>query len=56
MALVLGTFGAGKYSLDNAWRVFAGWTHTTDLIVCLALGVGGALAQLAACYRPPKKA
>ena len=56
MALVLGTFGAGKYSLDNAWRVFAGWTHTTDLIVCLVLGVGGALAQLAACYRPPKKA
>jgi len=54
-ALVLGTFGAGKYSLDNAWNVFANWTHATDLIVCGALGVGGALLQLAACYRPPKK-
>ena len=55
LALVPGTFGAGKYSLDNLWNVFSNWTHTTDLIVCVALGVGGALLQLAVCYRPPKK-
>jgi putative oxidoreductase len=56
MALVLGTFGAGKYSLDNAGNILGSWSHATDLIVCVALGLGGALVQLAACYRPPKKA
>lgn len=54
MALVPGTLGAGKFSLDNAWHVLR-WSNTTNLVVTVALGVGGALLQLAACYRPPRE-
>jgi putative oxidoreductase len=50
-ALALGTLGAGRYSLDHAWQVFQ-WSAATRLIVTGAVGVGGALVQLAAFYRP----
>ena len=55
MALALGTFGAGRYSLDNAWGVFSHWNGTTRLLVTAIVGVGGAVLQLAVFYRPPKK-
>lgn len=53
MALVPGTFGGGKFSLDNAWHILK-WSNTTNLIVTAALGLGGALLQLAAFYRPAR--
>jgi putative oxidoreductase len=54
MALTLGTIGSGRFSLDHAWGVFSHWTPTTDFLVTLIVGVGGAFVQLAAFYRPPK--
>jgi putative oxidoreductase len=56
MALVLGTLGPGKLSLDYSMKVFSQWSFTTDFLVTLAVGLGGALLQLLACYRPPKPA
>lgn len=49
-ALAIGTVGAGEWSLDHAVDLhFHGWTGA---IIAAAAGVGGALAQLAAFYRP----
>jgi len=56
MALVPGTIGAGKFSLDHAWGVFSTWSPTTDLLVTLLLGVGAGLLQLVVFFRPPSKA
>jgi putative oxidoreductase len=52
-ALALGTLGAGSYSLDHLWHPLA-WSATTNFVVTLVLGVGGALAQLATFYRPSR--
>ena len=51
-ALTLGTLGAGKVSLDHAWGILIGWTLTTNFLVTLIVGVGGAALQLAVAYRP----
>jgi putative oxidoreductase len=56
MALALGTLDAGRYSLDHVWKIFGEWTSTTDLVVTLAVGLGGAALQLLAFYRPPSEA
>ncbi|MEZ5216730.1 MAG: DoxX family protein [Ilumatobacteraceae bacterium] len=49
-ALAIGTIGAGRWSLDEAFDLHAsGWT---GFLVALLVGVGGAVAQLAAFYRP----
>lgn len=53
-ALTIGTLGGGRFAMDHVWGVFLHWTPTTDFLVTLIVGVGGALAQLAAFYRPPK--
>ena len=49
-AAAVATIGAGEWSLDHAWGVT--WTGWTGCVVALGLGVGGAMAQLAASYRP----
>lgn len=51
---VLGTLGAGEWSLDHAFGVtwLSGWR---GLAVVLMGGGGGALALLGACWRPPAK-
>jgi putative oxidoreductase len=54
-ALVPGVLGAGRYSLDSAWHVLA-WSATTNLLIVVLLGVGGALFQTAIFYRPPTNA
>lgn len=54
MATALGTLGAGKYSLDHAWNILH-WSYTTSLLVTVIIGLGGALVQLAAFYRPPNE-
>ena len=56
MALALGTWGPGKFSLDYSMRIFSQWTFSTDFYVTLAVGLGGALLHLLACYRSPKPA
>jgi putative oxidoreductase len=54
MTIAIGTLGPGEWSLDNALdlAVFSGWR---GLICVLAVGGGGALALLGACWRPPAK-
>ena len=53
MAVALGGLGAGKFSVDHAAKV---WTlrPSAGLAVAAVVGIGGALLQLAACYRPSK--
>ena len=54
VAFVVGMTGPGKYSLDHAFDIhFDGWWGA---VIAGGVGVGGALAQLAICYRPPKQA
>ena len=49
-ALAVGTMGAGDWSLDNAFELsFDGWSGS---VIAIAVGLGGALVQLASSYRP----
>jgi len=52
LALVLGTLGAGKYSLDYAWGILSHWSGTTRFLVTAMVGIGSATLQLAIFYRP----
>lgn len=52
MALLVGTLGAGRYSLDNAVGELSHWTATTRFAVTMIVGVGSAAIQLASFYRP----
>ncbi|MCU1389569.1 MAG: DoxX family protein [Ilumatobacteraceae bacterium] len=53
MAFGVGTIGAGKYSIDHAiHKDVSGWTGALITLI----GIVGAAAQLAICYRPPKPA
>lgn len=54
VAFVIGTVGAGKYSLDHAFDIE--WNDWTGAIVAAVAGVVGAIIQLAVSYRPPKPA
>lgn len=50
VALAIGTMGAGRWSLDRALDIeFSDWWGG---VVAAALGIGGALLQLALSYRP----
>ena len=51
MALVPGSLGPGRYSLDHALNPYQ-WSPSTGLAVALCLGFGGAAIQLLAFYRP----
>jgi putative oxidoreductase len=54
-AWVIATVGPGEWSLDHGFDIE--WTGWSRAIVAGALGVGGALLQLAVSYRrPPAKA
>ncbi len=51
-ALVIGTIGPGEWSIDHAIDLhFHGWD---GLVVSGAIGIGAAIAQMAAFYRPPR--
>ncbi len=53
VAFVVGLTGPGEWSLDHAFGIhFDNWLGAA---IAGGLGVGGALAQLAICYRPPKE-
>ena len=50
VALVVATAGAGRWSLDRAFEIeFDAWWGA---VVAAALGIGGAVMQLAISYRP----
>ena len=53
VALGLGGLGAGQISIDHS-AVFGTWNPRAGLAIAGIVGVGGALLQLAACYRPSK--
>ena len=44
--------GAGEWSVDNGIEL--DWAGITGLVIAAVAGVGGALLQLAAFWRPPK--
>ncbi|MEY4131132.1 MAG: hypothetical protein RLZZ31_1256 [Actinomycetota bacterium] len=46
--------GAGEWSVDNGIEL--DWAGITGLVIAAVAGVGGALLQLAAFWRPPKSA
>lgn len=52
--LVIATIGPGRWSLDHAigWD----WQSWTGAVIAFVAGVGGAVAQLFICYRPPAPA
>ena len=54
VSVVLGTLGAGEWSLDNAFDItlFEEWK---GLITVLVVGLGGSALLLATSYRPVKK-
>jgi putative oxidoreductase len=53
VCVVIGTLGAGEWSLDNAFDItFKNWA---GLITTLVVGVGGAAALLAVFYRPERE-
>lgn len=55
-AVGIAGIGAGRYSVDYAFRdlsfahLLSGWP---GLVIAVAVGVGGGIGQLLACYRPP---
>lgn len=53
-AFAVATIGPGEWSLDHAFDIE--WTGWWGAVVAAVVGVGGALLQLAVCYRPPKPA
>ncbi|MGD9998048.1 MAG: DoxX family protein, partial [Ilumatobacteraceae bacterium] len=54
VAFAVGTMGPGEWSLDHAFDI--DWSGWTGALVTAIVGGGGALAQLAASYRPPAPA
>jgi putative oxidoreductase len=54
VAFVIGTLGAGSWSLDDSLGVtlFDGWRGMATVLIA---GGGGALLLLATCWRPPKQ-
>ncbi len=54
-ALMVGTIGPGRWTLDNAFGIGEQGIHTSwwGFVITLVAGVGGAAAQLATFYRPP---
>ena len=55
VAFAVGTVGAGKYSLDHAFKIDDHINDWTGLLITLILGIGGGLLHLAVSYRPPVK-
>ena len=55
VALSIAVLGPGKYSLDRALKIDDNLDGTTGGLITLLVGVGGALALLAVCWRPVKK-
>lgn len=55
VALLIGTLGAGEWSLDDALGI-DWWTGWRGLWTVVGVGGGGALLLLAACWRPTRKA
>jgi putative oxidoreductase len=55
MCLVMGTLGAGEWSIDHAAEILEG-PDFTNFWITLVLGAGGAAGLLAVFWRPPSDA
>lgn len=53
-AILIATIGPGEWSLDDAIGIADDLRGWTGLLISSLLGLGGAIAQLAVFYRPPK--
>ena len=53
--LLLAAVGPGEWSLDHAFDLVDDLTGTTGLLISAVAGIGGALALLAACWRPRRE-
>lgn len=58
LAAAVGIAGPGRWSVDHVLGLHADdWGGTwAPAVIALALGLGAAALQMAACYRPPKPA
>lgn len=56
VGVLFGTIGAGKYSLDHAFKITDTMGGSTGLLISLGVGVVGGIGQLAIFYRPPTPA
>ena len=54
-ALLVGTFGPGAYSLDSSVQISYFQQPVHAFFTVLLVGLGGALVQLLAIYRPPRQ-
>lgn len=52
--MLLGAIGPGSWSLDDALDLRDDLTGWTGLLIAVGAGVGGAVALLVACWRPPE--
>lgn len=53
VAGVIGSTGAGRFSLDRLWHLHTAPVAST--VITLGVGIGGAVVHLAVSYRPPAK-
>lgn len=53
-AFLIGSIGAGEWSLDNAFDIE--WSGWSGVLISALLGVGSAVALMAVFYREPAKA
>ena len=52
-AFVIAMVGPGRWSLDHG--VGINWRGWTGAVIAAVVGIGGAIVQMAICYRPPKE-
>ncbi len=52
-AFVIAMVGPGRWSLDHAFGI--NWHGWTGAVIAALAGIGGAITQLAICYRPPRE-
>ena len=55
IGIVLGTTGAGRWSLDSAFGLFPALSGLTGFVIAAGIGVLAGAGQLAVFYRPPAK-
>ena len=54
VAWAVATIGPGELSVDRAIGLADDWDGWLGAMIAVVLGIGGALTQLAVCYRPAR--
>lgn len=52
-AILVGTFGAGKFSLDHSFDLIETFSGTTGALIAAGVGIIGGIGQLVLIFRPP---